>query len=463
MHIATPNLMSQSGPCLVPTHQKAAVFELAAPTAPRHGRFVVALVLLLQWGIPLNFVGIPPWMSIQVFSAIFFVISSWRIARSSKFGPLDGWEKGILAFIGYCYSVTVISNLLIFHYAFSEWASALTYIFPLLFILVAKVLNIRAGDILTGLIIATTICAALIVIDRISPLSAFDEMVSRSNLSDTGRRIVLMHNESAFAIVVLVGSLSSAKGFRSFMVRLLPLAMISFSLVVVAESRLAVGATSVGVLFFFFFIFRSRFKIPLFFLGIIMVVVIAPLVLDKYIDSLSKIGVFGQLDELTDAEDSTRFRITEMKHFQQYFDKTDGLGFGLMTVSPFKTNFIARSMISLSALYDVDYQMTLLDIRIYAALYQFGYIGLIGVLLLTYLVVTRTMGIGRRRIHPNSQMIGAVGCIALGYMISPIPANLFTADNTVLIGGLIYALTGIALHEEATIAKATRPNQLGNA
>jgi len=413
--------------------------------------FLVALALLLQWGLPLIFVGIPAWISIQAYSVFFFLAACWRLVRVGKYGSLDAWEIGIIVFMGYCYFVTIVASSFIFGYGISEWTTATIYIFPLLFIFVARVFDVKVRNILAGFVIATSISASLIIIDRIAPIAVFSDMLSRSTLSNTSRRIVLMHNESAFAMVILVGYLAGVKRLSQFIAGLIPLLMIGFSLVIVSESRLALGATMIGIGIFFFVVFRHRMKPVFFALGVVVLMASAPFLFSKYIDSLEKVVLTGRLDELTSQEETTRFRVTEIGHFENYFDMTNGFGFGLLTISPNKENFLSRSMFALSVLYDVDSQMGLVDIRMYAALYQFGYVGLACVLFLTVLVGTKCIGVGRRRLHPQSQMVGAVGCVTLAYLISPIPANLFTVDNTVLIGGLIYALTALALREEAAL------------
>lgn len=418
------------------------------------GTSIVALMVMMQWGIPFVMIGIPAWLTTQIMTLLVFSAVLFRFFFKKRYGVLDKWEVRMVAFLSYCYLVTVISNIFILNQSISEWGTSLTYLFPLMFVLAARPLGIKTGDILHGIVIACLVGGSLATADHFSPIAALNELTSKSAVSAAGRRLVLMHNESAFAIPILVALILDSKRFSHTLFLIAALSIISFSLLIISESRLAVGGAAIGSVIYLLFMYKGKWKFHIILTSICLFILIMPYIYDRYIQSLLYV-LDGGLDKLTSVEDSTNFRRIEIAHFGNYFDKTFGLGYGLMTISPLKSNFLSQSMFSLSALYNVDYQMSMIDIRIYSALFQFGYIGLAGVIWLTYVTIKANISIGLRALNPYRQEIAAVGCTMIGYILSPLPANLFTADNTILIGGLIYALAALGLNEEKTIQANT--------
>lgn len=432
---------------------KVAKYEYVSNThlapASTIASLIVALLIMMQWGIPFIMLGIPPWLTSQFMTISIFAFACLRVVSIGKYGKLTVAEIAIVLILAYCYFVTIIANKFIFRLPISDWMTSVAYIFPLLLILAAKPLRITACDILNGFVIACFLASCVAIADYLSPISALDALASRSTISSTGRRLVLMHNESAFAIGILISRLTQVKSIYQAKFLLMALSAICFSLLVISESRLAVGASAIGSLAFFLIFFKGKWKLPIAGVVAIAALLALPYIYDRYIVSLVYV-LDGGFEKLASIEASTNFRKTEIAHFGRHFEETHGLGFGLMTISPNKNNFLSMSMFSLSALYNVDYQMSMIDVRIYSALFQFGYVGLLIVIWLTFITAKTNFAIAYRGRHPQRQALAAVGCVMMGFMLSPLPANLFTGENTILIGGLLYALTFLGLQEEKT-------------
>lgn len=380
--------------------------------------------------------GLPRYYGRQIVAVIIVLLSmAYLLSKMAKSSKLDNWEIFSLIFLFVCFIVSFISNNYIYPQDVSGWVPALYLLTPIALIFALKAYRATAAGIIAGIVFAGASGAVIVVVDHFINLSVMDVYERAATVGLSDRRIVFLKTEAAIAASVIAARLILARGMKKRLINFLIAAPLFYSLLFISESRLAIAAVMIGTAIFALFVAKGKRKLKYIVIGLTVSVLFLPFALEKYVEQFKS---SGYLEE----DASVVFRLLEMEHFKEYFEKTGGLGFGVMSTGANKNNILAYS--ANKAGYDYgsgDYGMGLADIGIYAALYQFGWVGLILVLYMTLVAAIYMMRIAR--LDKNAFDVGAVGAITLAYMLSPLPMNFFTLDSTAIDGGLLWALCGL--------------------
>ncbi|WP_165498363.1 hypothetical protein [Siculibacillus lacustris] len=335
-------------------------------------------------------------------------------------------------FVAYLCVVSLIYNTMLVPNPLMTWAPGLIFYLPLIVFSVFDLFEVSIDEVAGGFIAAATFCVFLAMLDQVSNMAALDQFVRVSAFDSGLRRLVLAKTEQAFSVVLLVALFFRT---RSFLVKaiVVPCGLaLLYVLVVLTESRLVLGASGIGLVIYVSYHLRSQFKVVVLIAIAAAAVVALPFVMEKYA------AVFQNID-LLNSDASVQFRNLEQRFFAGYFDNTYGLGFGFMHLNENLDNIQSFAMFRAGQLFGaVNYPVSLGDIGIYGALYQFGYLGLAFTIVLTVIVIVDLMRAGRDVNNPSHAACGAFGSVALAFMLSPLPMNYFTLDWTVAFGGTLW-------------------------
>ncbi|KKB82371.1 hypothetical protein VW29_16260 [Devosia limi DSM 17137] len=426
-------------------HARRSQCSLAAQLSRR---FFIALLFVMPSGLPLSLFGVPAYQSDQIQIVIIAPLVGVRALQLLQRRWLDRWESTIMVFLLYCYFVSFISNSFFIPQPPDGWLPGLVLLVPLLLLFALDAFKITVKEVIDGLLIAALFAAMLVNVDRVSPIAGLDSYLHTAIHDPSLRRIVVMHNEMGFAFVILVARLLNMRTLGGALLYLAALALLSGPLFVVSETRLVIAAAVIGCMLYALLVYRSTVKALVLSVLAVIAAGLSPLIFGKYIDYAMAMGDLGD-------DPSVRFRAIEILHFGQLFDQTAGFGFGLMSLSPNKPNILTDALFRDAALYGApDYWLSLVDIRIYGALYQFGYVGFVLVLGLTLIVAYRLWWCSREVAYTRRDDVGAVAATVVAFMLSPLPMNLFTAENTVTIGGMLWFLTARASREVRALRQA---------
>ena len=411
-------------------------------------RLFIALLFAMPSGLPLSLFGVPAYISVQIQIVTIAALVSVRALQLLQRRWLDRWESTIVVFLLYCYFVSFISNTVFIPQPLDGWLPGLVVLVPLLLILALDAFRFTVREVIDGLLIAALFAAALVNVDRAVPIAGLNSYLHTAMHDTSLRRIVVMHNELGFAFVILVARLLNVRTMRNVLLYMAALALLSGPLFIVSETRLVIAAALIGLTLYALLVFRSTVKALVLSILAVIAAGLAPFVLGKYFEYAVAMGDLS-------GDPSVRFRTIEILHFGRLFEQTAGFGFGLMSLSVNKPNILTDALFRDAALYGApDYWLSLVDIRIYGALYQFGYVGLALVLALTLIVAYRLWQCSRQPDYPQRDDVGAVAAIVVAFMLSPLPMNLFTAENTVTIGGMLWFLAARASRDAQMLRRA---------
>lgn len=393
----------------------------------------VCLILLLPFGVPLNFINVPLWQSCLVLYGI--ILMCWGASFFKIFIKKrpNFFQIFPLIFVAYIFVITVIYNTATFQNSVFSWAPGLIYVTPMTLFVAYETFDITPRQVARGMIMAGVLCSLFTVVDQFHSLSVFDQYVRTSYMDKGLRRVVVAKNEQCFSFVLLISMILTAKNLFTRCYAIIAFMMLAYSLIVVAESRLALAALVIGTLLYIAFISRrwERFV----FMGIMAMaaLTIGPIYFDKYSSS------FTSADDLQKYDVSVVFRLKEMDVFRSSFEQSNGLGFGVMYINERLDNVLSSAMYRMGTMYgSKNYPMGLADIGFFGALYQFGYIGLAFAVVMTFIIVFQLLKAGRDLGNPDREIYGVMGCMTLAFLISPLPMNFITLDWTMTLGGTLW-------------------------
>lgn len=399
----------------------------------------VGMLFLLSYGVPLNFLGAPLWQAKMVLYACIVILWPFAIKKIFLSSDRNWFYRFVVIFVAYMYIVTIVYNNFTQPSAMFSWIPGLVYIAPLTVFAAYEVFDITPQEIARGIIGMSVLCALFTIIDQFYNLSALDQFVRTSHLDKSVRRVVLAKNEQCFSFVLVLSSIINSRSLNNRFFSVIAFLALSYSLIAVAESRLALAALGIGTVLYILFMLRRSTKYVLAVLMGVGAVGLAPFVIEKYLSNMSS------SEDMQKYDLGVRFRLQEIDVFQSFFDKTDGLGFGLMYINQGLNNILSNAMFRFGTMYGAkDYPMGLDDIGFFAALYQFGYIGLFLSIVMTVIMVFCLWKAGRNIQNPYHEIYGAFGCVALAFLFSPLPMNFFTLDWTMTVGGTLWYLASRA-------------------
>jgi hypothetical protein len=389
------------------------------------------MLLLAFWeGFPFSTMGMPMVFGYQLFAAIVFASMFYYIARLLR-GTLllQAWDGvAILAFL-WCFIVSFHYSVFIQPQPVFGWLPAIFSTTPLLLICVLKAIGARRRDAEDALFWTGLLGTLLIIFDLTTHLGFLDVYARGSSFSEG--RIVLFKWPTVFAVVIGALRATTARGLgRRFMYGLATMLLL-YNVIMLAESRLAMLALALAALPIYIFCLRGTTRIVT---GVAIPILAVPLiffVIDRFFADFTGVADYLRNDV------SASFRNWEIEYFGRAFNGTYGMGFGFMSGDPQYDNVL--NFLHYKAGYLVGtgtYGMELVDITIYAALYQYGYVGLAIVILMTLMmgyVLADSWRLGR-----DYRAASACGFLALFYHVSPLPMNFFTIFATSHVGALLW-------------------------
>lgn len=396
----------------------------------------VFFMVLLNGGFFFAVIGQPiflgAWMSaaIIIFFTLYFLLFRRR--------PLDGWERGALALMGFYVLVSAISNTFFFPKGLQDWLPAFYGLAPLWLIFPMRALKVSSRDVCDAMIAVGVFTGLLLLVDHFVQFS-FLEVYQRVATTDISlRRIVFLKSETAFALLVITARLATARRMSTALGAGIAFLIVGFALFVVSESRLAIAASLMACAVFSLFILRGRRAVAMVAVGLCCIALLSPIVLAKYIDQIERTHSYARQDS------SVAYRLIELRFFYGIFEKTHGVGFGMMSSGVGKSNQMASTrnnpIAYASQIYGIatgtNYGMYIADLGVMGALVQFGYIGLAAVVWMTLRVAFRLIRIGRNSEFDSHKEAAAMGALALCFLLSPWPTNLYSMDWTAMCGGL---------------------------
>lgn len=404
-----------------------------APTLLRRLRIASIVLLFFTWeGLPGLLLGQDVQLHHMAISVLILGFAALRIGQAMMAGRIAKYELFSIGLFSLCIVVTFVSNTWIFPQ--DRWLGTTLSVAPILLILTFRLFNFKGEEILAALLWAGVLASFIVVADQLLRFSFMDAF-ARGVSAGIERRVVFLKTESAFALVILAARLLTAKKLKELRNYGLFAAVVVTNLVVVTESRLAIAAVAISVLTTVMFSLPGRQKLRAILALVMGVAVLGQAIFGKYVEQF-----LATQDYLTD-DVSVNWRSRTVEYFYQYFDQTNGLGFGLMSTNPDASNFMSWAM-NYAGIYAGigKYPMGVADIGIIAALVQFGYIGLLVVVAMTLAMSWRLMKAGYRQSHE----IFAMGALVLGYMLSPLPMNFFTLEWTAISGNVVWAIAAFA-------------------
>lgn len=404
---------------------------------PDYSKAILVAILFSLWeGFPAALMGYPlayaqyP-VSVFIILAVIVKLGNWGVSRSR----MSKGEIIALLMLLYMVAVTVIYSTVIQPQHYSEWLLSIYQLVPVALVLALRACKIRAKDIVAGLIIVGVVASAIVVVDGIFQFPVMEVYQRLATTDENLRRIVFLKMETAFALSLILGRMLNQNSFRSKAKWLSIAALPMISLFLYSESRSAIAATLLGVASYVLFIQKGVKRARSLLLGFVFLSFVGPYFLDKYLNQ------FLSTDDYFGSDQSNSFRLLELFHFYDYFLDTNGFGFGSMSIGDEKTNIIAWSSHVAGYLHGTySYGLQLSDLGLYAALFQFGVLGLIFALYMTYNCIRWLVSAGLRVDSAIAKDASVLGLTMIFFEINPWPVSYFTLSWSIFIGGVLWCV-----------------------
>ncbi len=398
---------------------------------------LIILLLCLWESFPFGPMGINPLLPYQGYAAFVFLgVPLYFIRVGTGKITASYWEVLAIALFGLCVLSSAIYSGIIDPIPLREWLPAIYTVAPVLTILLLKAVDANLRDAERALYIAGVAGSLLVIINGALDLHLLDFYVRGSGFG-TKERVVFFKIEATFALVIAFVRLAYARSFGRVVLSALAVGITFYNVFVLSESRLAIVAIFIALFLVWLFVMRGGRKLFFLLFGPFIALPVISYVIERYMRSTTDLGSYFRNDV------SASFRATEIRHFAEYFDDTYGLGFGFMSGNPEYNNIIAYSSNRGGYLYGTgDYGLGLDDIGLYSALYQYGWAGLILIVIMTLLI--SVVLLRSARFGMNYAVTGAIGAMMLAFMFSPISMNFFTLFYTAHIGGLLLFMASAA-------------------
>lgn len=396
----------------------------------RSRTLLIAVLLCLWEGLPFTLIDVSNLLGLQVFSLVIFAGAGLFVIRTMKRGfKLGHWEKYSLLLFALCVLVSFIYSNFIQPQPLAAWAFAIYTVAPTLTLLALRAAGCTLGDAIAALFWTGFIGAIVLIINQTFSLDLL-HFYERGSAFGTNR-VVFFKLESAFCLVIAAIRLLYARGSKEFLLYLLAVSATFYSTFFLTESRLAMLAVVLALVLSWIFVLRGKRKVILFLIAPFILIPVTGFVINKYLAD------FRSLDSYLTEDTSASWRQITIRHFEHYFSETNGLGFGFMSANPAYDNVIADSSNYASQDYGVvGYVVSLDDIGIYSALFQYGYAGLALIVVMTLMMVTSLYK--ARSMGPAYWTVASIGVLAGAFMLSPISMNYFTLFYTAHIGGMLW-------------------------
>lgn len=422
-------------------------------TTYRLGRVAGLAALPLLWdGIPLTIFGLPIWYGKYVVAAV-IVVAFVAYCAKLLLGHyrMDFWFVMPASLFALCTVVSAISSSVFFPQPVTSWLFALYALLPLLIITLFRQVQATTYETMLSIIAASLFVSILIVVDRFVEIDFLSVYQRLSGFDAEMRRLVLIKNEIAFATMILGAAIMlNFPNQRSF-IYLAMFVPIFYTLVIVFEVRLAIGAVLLALATFAVVYLKGRRRIFILFSGVLIGAVLVPMLFDKYIDQLLSRNDFAVEDQ------SLVWRLLTVEFYRRYFDITGGFGFGVMAGTG--DTILAFAQTKAAALYGKSgWGLFLADISLFSALFQFGYMGLLAVLGMEVATIWALLRQARRPGHLG-KLTAAVGLLVLFLVFNPWPLNMYTLEWCLVSSGTIWYLASLG-SKDKFLARYVAPTRV---
>lgn len=391
-------------------------------------RIAFIAVLLLSWeGVFSAILGLPLSLGRYAVGALALLGVGIRALRFAARPRLGRFHVGPLLLFAYCVTVTLGYSLVVHNLPADEWLFAQYMLLPLLLTFLLASVGVSWREVLYGMILAATICSLITMVDQVVHLQQFEQFVRGSINDKANRRMFLMRLETGLSVAILSIWLFLHWRFdQRFLFALLLLAVNTFVLFRVSESRQSMLAVALSLTFF---VLAGRLK-TMRVLTVIAagVLVVIPAVAWLAADTIEK---FLTSDNYV-ADGNIDIRLQALNFYLGKFYETHGFGFGVLSNGDDATNFFAQAWRTGNG----NWGYMLADTGIFSSLTQFGWIGLIAVVLITLRIGVGFVARARKLPVKQRALPLAIGCYFLASIINPWPANYFTLEWTILFGSL---------------------------
>jgi hypothetical protein len=395
------------------------------------GTLAIAGLLCLWEGLPFTLVGWSHVLGYQIYAAIISAGTGWYVLKAISGRVLfTRWEQIALLLVGLCIAVSYLYSTTIRPQSLPAWAFHVYTVSPILLIFLMRAAGCTIGDALSALFwtgfVASFVLAVCVALD----LSVLDYYLRGSTFGSV-KRVVFFKLETAFCVVISAVRLAYARDSKEKLLYGVALGSAGYSLVFLSESRLAIVAVMGALGLTWLFVLKGKRKALIFLLAPAFVIPIAGYFVSKFLTDFR-----GWADYFAN-DSSAVWRQYTMQYFQQAFSETNGLGFGFMSGNPEYSNVISYGSTHASMDYGVaNYSVSLDDIGILSALYQYGYAGFLLVVGMTVIAIVslyRAKSLGR-----GYWAVSAVGMLMATFLLSPISMNYFTLFYTSHVGGVLW-------------------------
>jgi hypothetical protein len=393
------------------------------------GRRALLVACFLSWeGLTTQFVMMDPFVGRMAVAALCLLLPlPLLLLRGGRFlgTAAERWAPAIV--FAYCALVSFVSNTYIFEFGTDNWLPALYYVVPILLCYVLAKLDYSTTDIVEAVIYTGFIAAVLVSVDQVMNLPELEMFYRRPVFDVSLRRIVILKPETVLALLFLVARLAGGNRLgRNLAIYAVPIAIMSYSLFVVSESRLSITTTLIAIALF---AFRGRLPVRRrVAAAILALAVTVPLLrtADKYVSAFNGTSFGDYISEY-----NVGIRLESLSFFWDHIQETHRIGFGIMSVSPAADNFQSNA---------IPLSVNIVDLGWLGALLQFGVIGLGLVIAMSVHLIRKLIAVGRIEAYPQRREVMMAGMFVLASILNPVPLNLFTFTNTVLLGSTLWYL-----------------------
>ncbi|MFC4255983.1 hypothetical protein GRI97_12370 [Altererythrobacter xixiisoli] len=405
--------------------------QLRLVRRPSLAKTLLVVLLLCLWeGLPFSLFGGNPLIAFQTYAVIAVAgIGIYLVGVFTNRVKSQWWEWVAALLFAWCLFVSFYYSTWQLPQPVIQWLPSAYTVTPVLTIFLLKGVNCELEDVVRAILWTGFVASCVVIVD-VSLGTGLLDYYSRGSAFSDGR-VVFLKATSGFALIIAFTRLAQSPP-QMFIPNLLIMLPIAYNIFVLTESRIFILAIFLAIGLLWLLVLRGTHKVFLAALAPFTAIPLLIFVADRYFSN------FRGLDQYMAQDVSSKWRAITIEHFSEHFDRfTDGLGFGFMSANPIYKNFLSFSTNDAGALHGVaGYAVALDDIGLYSALFQFGYVGLILIIVMTFVCIFK---LGRaHRILRRLAPVSAMGFLMATLMISPISMNWFTLFYTAHLGGMLW-------------------------
>jgi len=393
---------------------------------------VLAAAIIALWeGVPLMLIGFrdDSYGPKIIAGLALLSIPVHMVRRAMGKARFNAFNVAALVLVLWCFAVSAYYSNVIEPKPANQWVQSGYVVLPILLIFTFQAARANVSDIERGIVLAGTLGSLIAILDHSLSLELL-KFFHRPG-SDGQDRIVFFKLPALFTFIIAIARIYSARGPITIATWAVVSVITIYNVVVLTESRLALGGILIALGLIAVFVTYGNRRTFLVLTGLVAAVPVSAFVVNKYFANFTSLDAYFRNDI------SAWFRGEEIKHFAYLFSKTDGLGFGFMSLNPDNNNILTFAAYKQGYIIGTgENGPVLTDIGLYSALYQFGYVGL--ALILSYTLWTGSTLIRARRFGRAFAPTAAVGCLFISLLISPIAINYFTVQWAAHVGALVF-------------------------